>query len=334
MGIFHAIKMVLIGIMVLAVIAIGTSADASAQSRREIRELQETMNATIRQLRAVQQRVIEHIDSQNEASGDGQNSVDSSLVADMEVRLGTIDHELRNLTGQVEDIMHRQSQIEQRLDRMQADFEMRFGDLEQGAVSRSAGNEVSTARDSEVARVSTSLIQVQTPEEAQALVEEWERQQAEAGLESVVGTDDGTEVSVLPSSVALLPQGSAEERYEVAFGYMRRGDYDHAETAFQEFIAAHANHELTGNAQYWLGESFYARQDYANAADAFLTGYQNFGDGQKGPDSVLKLGMSLANMGQASEACTVFEELVARYSDASQSILRSAAREAERNNCN
>ena len=128
MRMFGTIKTGLLSLLLVVAVGIGTGSDANAQSRREARQLAERLDTIVRQLRAVQQRVIEHQDTHDNTSA-GESSVDGGLVADMEVRLGSIDRELRNLTGQIEEIMHRQRQIEQQLTRMQADFEMRFQDL-------------------------------------------------------------------------------------------------------------------------------------------------------------------------------------------------------------
>jgi tol-pal system protein YbgF len=70
---------------------------------------------------------------------------------------------------------------------------------------------------------------------------------------------------------------------------------------------------LAGDAQYWLGETYYMRGQYKNAADSFLKGYQNYKSGQKAPDTLLKLGMALAELGQKDAACSTFGELKAKY---------------------
>ncbi len=114
---------------------------------------------------------------------------------------------------------------------------------------------------------------------------------------------------------------------------LRRGEYPAAERALAEFIGAHPDHPLASNAQYWLGESYYVRKDYDLAAQAFLNGYQRFGDGEKAPDSLLKLGTSLNAMGDKEEACTVLRELAARYPNAKTPIKRKAASERRRAGC-
>ena len=103
--------------------------------------------------------------------------------------------------------------------------------------------------------------------------------------------------------------------------------------AFAEFLAAHPDHPLASNAQYWLGESYYVQKNYDSAAKAFLEGYRRFGDGQKAPDSLLKLGASLNAMDEKEEACVVLRELATRFPKARSPIKRKAAAVRRRAGC-
>ena len=110
-------------------------------------------------------------------------------------------------------------------------------------------------------------------------------------------------------------------------------DYSAAGQAFAEFLTAHPDHPLASNAQYWLGESYYVQKDYDRAAKAFLDGYQRFRDGQKAPDSLLKLGASLNAMDEKEEACLALRELATRFPDAKSPIKRKAATVRRRAGC-
>ena len=97
-----------------------------------------------------------------------------------------------------------------------------------------------------------------------------------------------------PPSAGELPAGSASAQYNAAFGLLKQADYPAAEEALKTFIAQHPKDPLAGSAQYWLGETYYARGRYAEAASAFAEGYKNYPKGTKAADDLLKLGMSLA----------------------------------------
>ena len=130
-----------------------------------------------------------------------------------------------------------------------------------------------------------------------------------------------------------LPQGSPEAQYKFATDFLRRGDYVRAGQAFAEFVKAHPQHPLASNAQYWLGETYYVRQLYAQSAAAFLAGYRRDPKGDKAPADLLKLGMSLIGLKKPQEACAVFKQLAAQYPHAEPRIKQYAARERARAKC-
>ncbi len=120
---------------------------------------------------------------------------------------------------------------------------------------------------------------------------------------------------------AALPAGDAGSLYRQAYGDLQQ-DYRAAEAAFRQFLALYPNDTLAGNAQYWLGETHFARGDYKGAADAYLKGYKAYQKSEKAPDTLLKLGMSLAALGQKQEACSTFGELDAKYPKAPEACAR------------
>lgn len=126
---------------------------------------------------------------------------------------------------------------------------------------------------------------------------------------------------------------TAEAEYQTAYGYLLQQDYGAAQTAFKEFLVRHPKTALAGNAQYWIGETHYARGAYKNAAVAFLKGYETYGDGNKGVDSLLKLGMSLGKLRQTAAACSSLRELGSRYRNAPQTTLARAKTEMSRLRC-
>ena len=99
-------------------------------------------------------------------------------------------------------------------------------------------------------------------------------------------TDAGTQAPLPPGtdSVALYNQG---------YGDLLRKDYAAAEISFRQLVKHFPNDPLAGTAQYWLGESYFVRGQFKEAADAFLNGYKKYNSGEKAPDCLVKLGISL-----------------------------------------
>jgi tol-pal system protein YbgF len=130
-----------------------------------------------------------------------------------------------------------------------------------------------------------------------------------------------------------LPEGSAPERYDHAVSLLRRSEYDEAEKALGAFITLYPSDPLTGNAQYWLAESYYVRGQYEKAAGGFLECYTKYPKSSKAPDSLLKLGMSLNQLGQKKEACATFDQLKRELPNASDGVKQLALTEAKRAGC-
>lgn len=130
-----------------------------------------------------------------------------------------------------------------------------------------------------------------------------------------------------------LPVGSPKEQYDYAFNILRQADYARAERALRLFLEANRTDDLAGNAQYWLGETYYVRGDFEQAAVEFLSGYQTYPSSTKGPDNLLKLGLSMARLGQTDGACTALTRLATEYPSANDTIRRRAQTERARLKC-
>lgn len=139
-----------------------------------------------------------------------------------------------------------------------------------------------------------------------------------------------TEVAALPP----VDSGNPKQDYETAYGHLLRQDYGAAEAAFEDFLQRYPNDPLAGNAQYWLGETHFVRGSYKPAAAAFLKGYQTYGKGNKAPDSLLKLAMSLDKLGQKDAACSSFRELTGKFPQAPLHVKGRADSEMKRLGCN
>lgn len=127
--------------------------------------------------------------------------------------------------------------------------------------------------------------------------------------------------------------GNGDQLYHEAFKLLQDGDYAGAEKAFKTFVQQNPQHVLAGNAQYWLGETYYARRDYQDAATAFAEGYKAYKTSPKGPDNLLKLGITLAVLGRKSDACAIFTRFNQDYPRATDLQKRRVDQERQRNAC-
>jgi len=137
----------------------------------------------------------------------------------------------------------------------------------------------------------------------------------------------GTQVATLP------PTDSPKDTYDLAYGYILRRDYALAEDTFRAFLRRFPNDRLSSDAQYWLGESLFQRQRYRDAAELFLNVSTKFETAAKAPDSLLRLGQSLAALGEKDAACASLAEVGRKYPRASVSVKQGVEREQKRVRC-
>jgi len=112
--------------------------------------------------------------------------------------------------------------------------------------------------------------------------------------------------------------GTPKQQYDHAYSLVSSAQYEQAEISFLEFLQANPDDELAGNAQYWLGQTYYARGNYSNATRTFLEGMSKYPQSPKAPAYLLKVGMSLNLLGEKGEACEVYRELNARFPDSTE----------------
>ena len=133
-----------------------------------------------------------------------------------------------------------------------------------------------------------------------------------------------------------LPQvntKTAEQIYQEGLDAINAGKNDEAADRFTAVLTKFPEHKLAANAQYWLGESYYGKKDYAKAAVAFAKGYEKYKDGNKGADNILKLGMSMQMLGKKDEACTAFVNLPKEFPNAAANLKNKASQMAKELEC-
>ena len=286
-----------------------------------------------------------------------------SVAAQQEIRLQQMQQQMATLQGQVEDLQLKLNDLGDKLDRAQKDNEFRLNALEQGGAGaanpagaaqtgaapgaiaapdagagnapRDAGAANSAATGSSPAPESPAdgqphILGTLTGQQAKNLP------QAPAGAaEAAAAAAAGTGASQAGTSGGniVLPGETPREQYEYATNLLQKGQYPEAEVALKTFVKNHPSDPLAGNAQYWLGETFYVRSDFKNAAVAFAEGYQKYPNSQKAPDNLLKLGMALGQSGQKENACVALKQLDKKFPDASSAIKDRTSRAKQRFGC-
>ncbi|MBO6785021.1 MAG: tol-pal system protein YbgF [Alphaproteobacteria bacterium] len=314
----------------IALLAVAAPTGALAQSR-DSRDLGATVERLERQLQTLERTVYRGQQPPAGAVSSGAGAPPAAL-SDLQITTTSLEEQMRRLTGQVEQLQFQVRQLNDRMDRLVADVDFRLRELEGGAgnsrASRGGGAEVAPA-----APQAPGSVTVQGAGAPRSLGTLTESQLRASGVQSAAPAQ-GTAVASVPAGQTVsLPDGSVQERYNYARQFLLRRDFANAETALAAFVDAHPEDPLAGNAQYWLGETFYVRGDYQTAAVSFAKGFQQYPDSGKAPDNLLKLGMSLGQLGQAEDACITLKKLRVEYPEAPTSIVQRADREIGRLQC-
>jgi len=246
------------------------------------------------------------------AQGGQAAGLSAGAVASLEARVSQLESQLQALTGRIEELNHSITLSDGRLDRLGKDMDARMSRLEQGQPAAPAAAQAPAP---------------QAPA----------RPAAAAAAPAPAGSDDdqapAQQVARVVGPGQALPLGTPQQQYDYARALLVQRDYETAETAFKAFVTTHPDDQLAGAAQFWLGETYYLRGNFQEAAAAYATSYEKFPKGVKAPDSLLKLGMSLVKLGKKSEACTVLKSLQAKYPNAAANVKQTALRERQQAGC-
>lgn len=255
-------------------------------------------------------------------------SPNNALASDVQTRLNDVTEALRMLQAQTDELMIEMRGLSQRVTRGQADSEFRFQALE-GGVRRATAGISSVSDEPEVIGFVKRSAPVEGLEAASA-------SKTSAGVDVVatrlVGEGDLSVLTEFGAS-GRAPLDDPKKLYQRGLKDLQAGNYGGAQVDFAQMLEKFPSHALAGNAQYWLGETFYVRRQYKQAAQAFLAGYTTYAESTKAPDSLLKLGMTLTALGEKKTGCDAFAELGAKFPDAPNAVAKRAQIERKRAGC-
>jgi tol-pal system protein YbgF len=268
---------------------------------------------------------IENSDSQKSFDENSEDVLTRHLL-----KLSEVESQFRELTNKFEEINFKIDKISNRLSKVQADNQLRFQDIEN---SLSSGEVIQTLTSKPKEQLEKKLPGSSEPQDLGSIsYKETETNETTQKIESVE-TTSSIVTEIFEAEQNLLPDTSPEKQYEFATSFLKVGDYSTAERAFREFVITNSEHKLAGNAQYWYAETFRIRQLYTDAATAYLEGYQKYPKGEKAPINLLKLGVSMVQIGEKKQGCKMIEGVEKQYPKANQSVLQKAKYESKKFEC-
>ena len=245
------------------------------------------------------------------------------------LKLSEIENQFQQLTNKFEEINFKLDKLSNRMSKVQADNQIRFQDLEKG-LSLDGNNKKITKKNSvsdEELPGSSQPQDLGSVSYKDTTTNETSQQTQSIETTATIVTE------TFQSEEKILPKESPKKQYEFATSFLKVGDYSTAERAFREFVQSNPEHDLAGNAQYWYAETFRIRQLYTDAASAYLEGYQKYPKGEKAPINLLKLGVSMIQIGEKDQGCKMINGVENQYPEANQSVIQKAKYESQKFEC-
>ena len=247
-------------------------------------------------------------DLQKEELGEIQDNLVPSYISRVETRFDQIETENKINFGKNEELENKVLELENKLNLINEDFEIRFKDIEDKISKINQGPSIEKGR---------ILDQIQ---EDSNPVESFEIKPLD---KNKIGAIDSNKID---NTI------SAKDKYSNAIDLLWRNKFDQALSEL-EMLKKMKPIDLMPNIQYWLGEVYYAKKDFEQAIIEFGEGLKNYPNSIKGPDNMLKLGLSFSNLKKKTEACNVFIELELKYPDASANVLERSIQERKKLGC-
>lgn len=228
-----------------------------------------------------------------------ENSGDS----DLSIKVGRLDEMVRSTSGRLDEMDYKIKQLEERINLINRDIDVRMKLLEGKKIEAGA-----------VAPIADNSPKFSAPVAAEA-------------PKAIVGD------KIAGGDLSPIKMPTAAEIYQTGLEALKANDTTKAEASFNTILNKYPKDKLAGNAQYWLGETYYSKKEFDRAAVAFAKGYQGYKDSPKKSDSLLKLGMSMAAMGKKAEACGAYASLPIEFPKAEAAIKDKAKNEAKKLGC-
>ena len=269
------------------------------------------------------------LDSENNSQSNLSENSEDVLTKHL-LKLSEIESQFQDLTNRFEEINFKLDKLSNRLSKTQSDNQLRFQEIET-VLSSPEGNQKITLKSKK--KLSEDLPGSSQPQDLGSIsYKDNETKKDSQEIQSV----DSTATIITENFQAeekILPNEKPEKQYEFATSFLKVGDYTTAERAFREFVNTNPEHELAGNAQYWYAETFRIRQLYTDAATAYLEGYQRYPKGKKAPINLLKLGVSMVQIGEKDQGCKMINGVELQYPNANQSVIQKAKYESKKFEC-
>ncbi len=296
-------------------------------------EIKEMLQLIQKDLRTLERAVYSESFSQS-SNSNSNNSVKETedVLTRHLLKLSEIEKQFQQLTNKYEEINFKIDKLNSRLSKVQADNQLRFQQLETDNVGVDSNSLTKLPTDTTADEEKILPGSTQPQDLGTVSYKDMTNESESQSIQSIDATKTVV-TETFQTEEKILPEGTPENQYEFATSFLKVGDYNMAERAFREFVDTNPKHKLSGNAQYWYAETFRIRQLYTDAASAYLEGYQKYPKSEKAPINLLKLGVSLVQIGEKDQGCLMISGVKKQYPEATQSVLQKAKYEEKKFEC-
>jgi TolA-binding protein len=236
------------------------------------------------------------------------------LMADLSAKIGTLETQIRRLTGRLEEFEHGQRQMQAQIDTLQKEM----------ALQRAEDRRAATTGQGVLGEVGSG----------QAIGQEAVKPSLE---DTPVGADGGEALAPAaeaPAAILVeLPAGEPAVQFDYAFAFVRKNDLARGQLAFEEFLKANPGDSRVGNAKYWLGRIHLQEGSNAKAAQYLLSLIEDHPNHAKRPDALVDLADVLLKLDSADDACNALTEFRRIEGKASARLKARASRVAAAARC-
>ncbi len=308
--------------------------NSSFSDNHNVIEILETIQKDLKTLeRAVYSENTSNDSSDNNADSNVDQNSEDVLTRHL-LKLSEIEMQFQELTNKFEEINFKLDKLSTRLSTIQADNQFRFQQLEEKASSINLTQKQNVSSENKNIEENVEILPGSSqPQDLGAISYKDNETTLTSQQTQSIDSTASVVTETFENEEKILPDTTPEKQYQFATSFLKVGDYNTAERALREFVLSNPKNDLAGNAQYWYAETFRIRQLYTDAASAYLEGYQKYPKSKKAPINLLKLGVSLVQIGEKDQGCLMITGVEEQYPDANQSVLQKAKYEEKKFEC-
>jgi len=227
------------------------------------------------------------------------SSENQKLKADLLLRIENLQSEIRTLSTGIEEYKEFSKRPSKELDRVKGDMEGRLRILEEREKNLEEKNKAQEGKTKELEdRLKGMEVKTSGPATKQT---ESEKPISKEALAELKGVSTGM-----------------GDLYKDAYETFHKGDLEGARRKFEAFLKQYPNTELSDNAQFWIGETYYLKKDFERAILEYEKAIVKYPEGDKIPAALFKQALAFFELGDKTNARNLLKRVIEKYPHSDQ----------------